>query len=284
VVDARVDRPRTAPVRSAIAENLAAGRPLLRAALKAALQYRASFVSTMMGGIVLQGTQLLFIGVLLAQFHVIHGWGFREIALVYAIRLAAHACYVVPFGNLLQIDVLVRQGDIDRMLLRPANLWLQIVFSRFPLMALGDALLGFGALIVFSVTAPIDWTPLKVGYLILAVLSGGLVETGVQTGLSGLAFPFSSTASIRIMADDLLTRFSGYPLTMFGRPGLWSLTFVYPMAFIAFLPGAVLLGQVRTIPLPIWLCWGAPAAGPIVFGLGYAFFARMTRSYSSPGN
>lgn len=282
MVDARLAPTHATQARVTIAEDLAAGRPLLRAALKSAMQYRASFISTMTGGIVLQGTQLLFIGVLLGQFRVIHGWGFREIALVYAIRLAAHACYVVPFGNLLQIDILVRQGDIDRMLLRPANLWLQIVFSRFPLMALGDAVLGFGALIVFSITAPIGWTPLRIGYLVLAVLGGGLVETGIQTGLSGLAFSLSSTSSIRIMADDLLTRFSGYPLTMFGRAGLWSLTFVYPMAFIAFLPGAALLGEVHTIPLPAWLCWAAPAAGPLVFGLGYGFFARMTRSYNSP--
>lgn len=265
-------------------QELRAARALLRAALRAALQYRVSFVSTVLGGVAFQGTQLLFIGVLLAKFGVIAGWGFQEIGLMYSIRLAAHAFYVVPFGNLFQVDVLVRQGELDRMLLRPANLWLQIVFSRFPLMAVGDGVLGVGALIVFGITAPVDWSPTTIAFLGLAVLGGGLAETGIQTFLCGFNFPLGNTMALRVLADDVLVRFSAYPLGMFGRWGLWGLTFVFPVAFIAYLPTAALLGRLDDVPLPSWLAWASPAVGVIIFVLGFAFFRRMTRYYSSPGN
>ncbi|HEY9292176.1 MAG TPA: ABC-2 family transporter protein [Microlunatus sp.] len=269
---------------SAVRQDLRGSRVLMRAALRAALQYRTSFISTIVGGLVFQGTQLLFIGVLLAKFGVIGGWGFSEIALMFSIRLAAHACYVVPFGNLFQIDWLVRQGEIDRMLMRPVNVWLQIVFARFPLMAVGDGVLGLGATIIFSINAPIDWSAGKIIFLVLAILGGGLAETGIQTFLCGLNFPLGNTAALRVLADDLLVRFSGYPLTIFGRFGLWSLTFIFPMAFIAFLPTAALLGRLDEVPLPAWLAYASPAAGALIFVLGYLFFVRMTRHYSSPGN
>lgn len=259
-------------------------RVLLRAALKASLQYRFSFLSTMLGGVALQGIQLLFLGILLAQFGVIAGWGFDEVGLLFAIRLAAHAFYVVPFGNLFTMDWVVRDGHVDRMMIRPAHVWTQVAFGRFPLMALGDAVLGFGALAIFAIRAPVDWTPALVVYLLAAIIAGGLVEAGIQTFLCGLNFPLGNTQSIRIFADDMLTRFSGYPLTMFGRYGLISLTFLFPMAFIAFFPATVALGRVDEVPLPDWLIYGAPVAGPIVMAGGLAFFNYMTRFYSSPGN
>lgn len=270
--------------RSAVRQDLHGSRVLLRAALKSALQYRTSFISTIIGGLVFQGTQLLFITVLLAAFGNIGGWGFPGIALMFSIRLAAHACYVVPFGNLFQIDWLVRQGEIDRMLMRPVNIWLQIVFARFPLMALGDGVLGLGAVIIFSITAPIAWGPGKILFLILTIIGGGLAETGIQTFLCGLNFPLGNTQALRLLADDTLVRFSGYPLTIFGRVGLWSLTFIFPMAFIAFLPTAALLGRLSEIPLPHWIAYSSPAAGLLIFILGYLFFTHMTRHYSSPGN
>ncbi|WP_406423157.1 hypothetical protein OH809_07320 [Streptomyces sp. NBC_00873] len=56
------------------------------------------------------------------------------------------------------------------------------------------------------------------------------------------------------------------------------------MAFIAYLPSAALLDRLDELPLPPWLAWASPVAGVIIFALGYAFFRRMTRHYSSPGN
>ncbi|HWD81244.1 MAG TPA: ABC-2 family transporter protein [Kribbella sp.] len=272
------------PARSAVREDVRATRILLRAAWHAAIAYRTSFLSSIVGGVVLQGTQLLFIGVLLSKFDVIHGWRLNEVALVFAMRLAAHAFYVVPFGALVMIDQAVQQGDVDRFLLRPAGVYLQVVTRYAPLMALGDMLLGFGALAIFAPQSAVSWTPGKVMFLLAALVGGGLVETGMQTFLAGLSFRMTSTISLRVLADDTITRFSGYPLTMFDRWGFLSLTFVFPMSFIAYLPATVLLDRTGRLPIPSWLAEISPGAGPVVFTIGLAFFNRMTRYYASPGN
>ncbi|MDX2973842.1 ABC-2 family transporter protein [Kribbella solani] len=257
---------------------------LQRAALRAQLQYRVNFWTTLMGGVAYQGTQLLFLGVLLGKFGLIAGWGFREVAFVFAMRLASHALYVVPFGSLRLTDLIVRDGEFDRVLLRPVNPFLQLITRQFPLMSIGDALLGFGALIVFGWQAPVEWSVAKVGYLLLAVIGGGLVETGIQTFFCGLSFVAASTFSLRIFADNSIMQFSGYPLTMFGRGVFYGFCSVFPMAFIAFLPASLLLGRTGDIPLPVWLIAAAPVAGPVVLALGYAFFIRMLPRYASPGS
>jgi ABC-2 type transport system permease protein len=246
--------------------------------------YRVSFLAMIIGGVALQGTQLLFIGVLLAKFNVIHGWRLNDIAFLFAMRLAAHAFYVVPFGALYSIDTAIQQGDVDRYLLRPAGIYLQVMTRYAPLAALGDALLGFGSLAIFAPQSAVSWTPGKVAFLIAALVSGGLVEAGLQTLLAGLSFRMTSTTSLRILADDTITRFSGYPLTMFNRWGFLSLTFIFPMAFIAYLPATVLLGRSAELPIPSWLAAVSPLGGPIVFAVGLTLFNRMIRSYNSPGS
>jgi len=269
---------------SAAGQDLRASRILLRAAWRAAMAYRVSFLSMIIGGVALQGTQLLFIGVLLAKFNVIHGWRLNDIAFLFAMRLAAHAFYVVPFGALFSIDTAIQQGDVDRYLLRPAGIYLQVMTRYAPLMALGDAVLGFGSLAIFAPQSAVSWTPGKVAFLIAALVGGGLVEAGLQTFLAGLSFQMTSTTSLRILADDTITRFSGYPLTMFNRWGFLSLTFVFPMAFIAYLPATVLLGRSDELPIPAWLADLSPLGGPIVFAIGLTLFNRMIRKYNSPGS
>jgi ABC-2 type transport system permease protein len=269
---------------SAVREDLRASRILLRAGWRAAMTYRVSFLSTIVGGIALQGTQLLFIGVLLSKFNVIHGWQLNDIAFLFAMRLAAHAFYVVPFGALFSIDQAIQQGDVDRYLLRPAGIYLQVVTRYAPLMALGDTLLGFGSLALFAPQSSVSWTPGKVVFLIAAVIGGGLVEAGLQTFLAALSFRMTSTTSLRILADDTVSRFSSYPLTMFDRWGFLSLTFVFPMAFIAYLPATVLLGRTDQLPIPAWLAYISPCGGLVIFTIGVTFFNRMIRTYNSPGN
>ena len=269
---------------SAVREDLRASRILLRAAWHAAMSYRVSFISTIVGGVAFQGAQLLFIGVLLSKFNVIDGWRLNDIALLFAMRLAAHAFYVVPFGALLSIDQAIQQGDVDRYLLRPSGIYLQIITRYAPLMALGDALLGFASLAIFAPHSSVSWTPGKVAFLITALIGGGLVEAGLQTFLAGLSFRMTSTMSLRILADDTITRFSSYPLTMFNRWGFLSLTFFFPMAFIAYLPATVLLGRTDQLPIPAWLAAISPCGGLIVFTIGLTLFNRMIRRYNSPGS
>jgi ABC-2 type transport system permease protein len=256
---------------------------LYRAAARAALQYRFDFLSSLIGGIAFQGVQLLFLGVLLAKFELIAGWSFDEVGLLFAIRLAAHVVYIVPFHAVFYIDQVVNDGEYDRYLLRPVNPFVQLITRRFPAMAMGDVVLGVVALVVFASRAPIDWTPASVGFLVVAVIGGGLVEGGIQIALSGLTFVATTSMSARNFADTMITTFGGYPLIMFGRLPFSLLTFVFPMAFIAYLPSAVLLGRTGETGLPVLLGWLSPIIGGLIFLGGYLIHRRLSRHYASPG-
>lgn len=257
---------------------------LQRAAWRTAFAHRANIVGLIVSSAALQGTQLLFIGVLLNRFGVIAGWSSAEVAMLYGMRLSAHGVCTTSFGQHLSIDSLLRDGDYDRFLLRPANPFVQLITRRFNLATFGDLALGLAILITAAQLVPRPWTVPHLFLLVLAVLGGGLVEAGLQVFISGFAFRLRSTFSAKITVDTVFTDFGAYPLPIFGPAGLLALTFALPLAFIAYLPCTVILGRTAELLVPTWVAVAAPLAGPLLLVLGYAFFVRQSRSYDSPGS
>lgn len=256
---------------------------LQRAAWRTAFAHRANIVGLIVSSAALQGTQLLFIGVLLNRFGVIAGWSTAEVAMLYGMRLSAHGICTTSFGQHLSIDSLLREGDYDRFLLRPANPFVQLITRRFNLATFGDLALGLAILITAAQLVPQPWTLPHLILLVLAVLGGGLVEAGLQVFISGFAFRLRSTFSAKITVDNVFTDFGAYPLPIFGPAGLLALTFALPLAFIAYLPCTVILGRTAELLVPTWVAVMAPLAGPLLLVFGYAFFVRQSRSCDSPG-
>ncbi len=256
---------------------------LQQAAWRNTFAYRASLWTLVLGSVALQGTQLLFIGVLLHQFGVINGWTTPEIALLYGLRLSAHGVCTTTFGQHSRLDGLLRNGEYDRFLLRPANPFVQLITWRFNLGTVGDLALGLGILITAAQLVVIDWTIGRVLLAVLAVIGGGLVEAGVMILISGLAFRLRTTWSAKVTVDTMFTDFGAYPLPIFGPAGVFALTFAIPLAFIAYLPCTVILARTSELLVPTWLAVIAPLAGPVLLVCGYAFFTRQSRAYDSPG-
>lgn len=255
----------------------------MSAAVKTTFAYRGNLVNIALGSVALQGSQLLFIGVLLNRFGSIAGWSFGEIALLFAMRLCAHACCTIPFGQHASIDFVLNEGVWDRVLLRPANPLVQLLTRTFNAGSLGDLVLGLAALVAAVGLAPVAWTPGAVLLLVAAILAGGLVEAGTEIFLSGLSFRLRTTYSLKVTVDNTFADFGVYPLAIFGTIGSLLLTFVLPLAFIAYLPATVLLGREPYPGVPSWVGVVSLVAGPLIFWGGCSFFFRQSRYYSSPG-
>ena len=71
----------------------------------------------------------------------------------------------------------IKHGDFDRILLRPRGIFLQIFLNGADwIAALAHELLGIILLIVSSICMGIDWNLSKIGYLILTIVSGALIQ------------------------------------------------------------------------------------------------------------
>jgi len=255
---------------------------LVLASVRGQMQYRASFLMEVAAGLGYQGIGFLFIWAVLDRFEALGGWTLEEIALLYGMRLTAHGIYILFFSQLIRIDDFVREGGYDRYLVRPLPPLLQLMFSSMRITAIGDFIGGVLILGAALSRVDVEWTPARIALLALALLGGALIDGAFQVAPAALTFRYLDTWPARLIFDDIFSRFGNYPVSILDRPARTFLTFIVPMAFMAYLPASTLLG--RGTYLPLWAGWLAPVVGTALFALALWAFSRASRGYQSAGH
>jgi ABC-2 type transport system permease protein len=183
-----------------------------------------------------------------------------------------------------EISEVVREGEFDRYLTRPVDPLLQLITRRFNLTVIGDLIGGVALIVAGASQIDVAWTTPAVGYLIIAVLAGALVEASMHLTASALSFRLITTQAISGAIDQLLSTLGGYPQKIFPLGFQLGLAFVFPLAFIAYFPATVLLGRTDELAVPGWLAALSPAVGLLLLLAAYAFWRSQIRHYASTGH
>jgi ABC-2 type transport system permease protein len=254
------------------------------ASIRSELQYRANFLIMVVMGLVYQCTGFAFIWVVLARFQALAGWTLGEVAFLYGLRLTMHALNGALSGGLYSLEWKVRQGEFDRYLVRPMPPLLQLMSERVHISIVGDLI---GGLVLFAAAASlvrVDWTPLALLYLALALVGGALVEMALRVLFSALSFRFLSSNAFMYVLDTIFSNFTNYPLRIFGSVLEFLLTFGLPLAFMAYFPAVVLLGRTGELQVNPIFAYGAPLAGIVWLLVALGFFHHEMRNYQSAGH
>ncbi|MFE7622475.1 ABC-2 family transporter protein [Streptomyces sp. ATexAB-D23] len=255
-----------------------------KAAIRSEMQYRLNFVMLTVLGLVYQGSGFAFVWVVLRKFDTIAGWSFGELALLYSMRLLAHAAWVVPFHQIEFLDHTVREGKFDRYLVRPLNPLLQVVTTRFQMNVIGDVVAAVALFSVAAVLTGLDFSALNVLYLLLAVAGGAMAEGAVIMIVSSLSFRFVQTWAANHLVDNIYLMFGSYPTRIFGSALSWAFTWIIPVAFVAYIPSSVLLDKTGELHVQQAVAFGAPLIGALWFAAAYRLWRRQIRGYQSVGN
>lgn len=254
------------------------------ASIRAEMQYRISFLIQLLFGLVFQTVGFVFVAVVLTNFDAVGGWGLWEVGLLYGIRLAGHGLWLLFMNQLFRFDWLVQEGEWDRFLIRPVPLWAQMMFTQFRIAALGDLIAGVALLGVALARVEIDWNPGLAAFLAVAVVGGALIDGAFQLGAAAFAFRYLETLPMRVVFDDLQGRFGSYPMSIFDRPLRAFMTWIVPMAFMAWIPATVLLGRTAELPFPAWVAWLSPLVGFLLMAGAVWLFMAMSKQYQSAGH
>ncbi|MGI8406803.1 MAG: ABC transporter permease [Thermomicrobiales bacterium] len=256
---------------------------LVLASIRGEMQYRFNFLIEVAFGLVYQSLGFVLIVTILGQFEPIGGWTLRDVTLLYAIRTMGQAIWALSFSGMLGIDEIIQQGEYDRMLIRPMPVMLQLMFGSFRVAVFGDLLGGVTLLTIALAISDVDWGPAKMAFLIAAMLGSAALVGAFQLGPAAMTFRFLSSSTLRAFFENLFAQFSGYPLNIFERKARSILTFIVPIAFVAWVPGAVLLDRTDSLPFPAWVAWCSPLFGVVVLVAAWWLFQRESRQYQSSG-
>jgi ABC-2 type transport system permease protein len=148
---------------------------LIGARVRAQMQYRVSFVLSLVGSTVATLIEFGAIVVLFGRVSTIAGWSLGEVALLYALAETSFSTAEL-FGSALDdFNLRVAQGTFDRVLTRPRGAFFQVLAEDLALRRLGRVAQGVAVLVFATSRLDMTWTPAKLLVLLVALSSGVVI-------------------------------------------------------------------------------------------------------------
>ena len=258
----------------------------LRVHLKAKMEYKFAFFSSPLILIIYYLISYLNIWIVLNKFQSIKGWEFYEILLIFNLNMLSYGFTNLIFFPMKQIGTMVQQGSFDGMLILPINPFFTVILKGFNTSFIGHIILG--GIITFICLGQLEVTLTLNNFLwlVLVVLGGTLIQTGILIATAATSFWFIKSDSFILEVTQSFRKFSDYPLTIYHRWLQIFLTVIIPYAFVAFIPAQILLNKTvsDSFGTSFLIQFGTPVVGLIVFFFGYAIWVLGIRQYQSVGS
>ena len=254
------------------------------ARIRGQMQYRASFVLEVISRFLVSGLELTAIFILFHRFSSVGGWDVGEIAFLYGLVTISFAFHEVVAQSFEDLTTTIRQGEFDRILLRPITPLVQVLASDFQLKRLGRALTGVLALGLALPRVHIVWTVGKVLYLPVVILCGVLLFAAIDLIGGTLCFwTIERTEVINVFTNGGVFM-SSYPISIYQAWIRRTFTFLIPIAFVAYYPGLYFLDRTDPLGLPRFASFLTPVATLAFCTAALAFWEWGVRHYQSTGS
>jgi ABC-2 type transport system permease protein len=199
--------------------------------LASAMEYRASFISQVVGMLINNGIYFLFWLIYFDRFEEIRGYQIKEIYLLFAVVAGGFGLAYALCGNASRLPALIAEGRLDYYLALPRPALPHILMTRCQVSTIGD--------ISFSVIAYLftgHFTPLDVTLFVIACILIAVVIVSFAVLVGSLAFYLGNAEQIATQARNAVITFALYPGGLFqGWIKLVLLTLI-PAVFVGAVP------------------------------------------------
>lgn len=234
--------------------------------LKSEMAYPASFFLSCVGRLLCTINCLVGIGLMMWRFGSIGDYTAGEVLLGFGVVMTAFniaECFARGFD---QFSKIVREGTLDRLVVRPRGLVFQVICQDTRMASLPNIVLGI-AVIAYGVSVSgIAWTVPKALVLLSMVACGSLLFFGMFLVYAALCFFTMEGLEVLNIFTDGIRTFSQFPFDIYGKGVLFFTTAVMPMAMVQYWPLRYLMGKGGPIYgmfpvlslwflIPCWLAW-----------------------------
>lgn len=248
--------------------------------MKTILQSKIDFFIGLGGFLISQAAGLTFLYLVFEQIPSMQEWTLEQMLFIYGFAQLPRGLDHLLTDNLWMVAwQMVIKGTFDKYLLRPMNIFFQIVCEKVQFDALGELLIG-GILVGRAVVnGTVQVTVLKVLFFLVSVIAGAVIYTSVKLFFAATAFWFKDSSPLMTTAYEVAD-FAKYPVEIYSKPIRAVLMTVLPFAFVAYIPATFFLVNAN-----IWKTIGAECVIAAVFWLlVYSLFKKGLTVYESAGN
>lgn len=256
---------------------------LVRARLRAQLQYPTSFVLDVVGTFLISFTDFAAILIIFANVPQLGTWSVSEVALLYGMSCLAFALTDLVVGHLDLFPQTLRDGTFDLVLVRPRPALFMVLTADFQIRRLGRIsqaalVLGFAL-----ATLRIEWTVERALVLAVAIATGALIFIAIWVAVICVAF---WTVEGREAANAFTyggVTLAQYPIEIYDRWVRRFFAYVVPTAFVAYFPALFILGKTDPLGFPGWFSFASPVVAVVATLAAVGVWGRAVGHYRSAG-
>lgn len=226
-------------------------------------------------------TVFIFFG----SFPTLLGWSVGEVALLWALTSLGFGLAEMVGAGIDRFDEVIRLGEFDRVLLRPASAFIQTAGSDFRLRRLGRLAQGSLALLIALRLMPAQhWGLGQWGIVAIAVCSACLLFLAVLLLGATLCFWTVETTELTNILTYGGREMLSWPLSLYNATLQRFFLFVVPLAFGVYVPVCALLGRPLPFGLSASLAYAAPMVALLFASIAVGVWRVGVLHYQSTGS
>ncbi|WHX47768.1 ABC-2 family transporter protein [Paenibacillus woosongensis] len=244
------------------------------------MEYSADFYVMIGAAAMTQITGFLFLWVVFSRIPDIQGWQFWEVAFMYAAVYVSEGMGSLFFEGTWRMLRLVNMGELDRYLVRPMPVVLQIFCTGIGINGLGNIVIGGTIMGMALSQIEIAWSPATAGMAVVLLGAAMIIRVAINLAANCSAFWIRNSGNAFPIMIHNLSEFAKYPMTIFSLGLQLFISIVVPFAFVSFVPAAALFGKATWS----YLGWFSPLVALYCWGLALLLLRIGLRRYESAGN
>lgn len=256
---------------------------LIRVAWQSRLQYRADFLTGVIGVIVLNLVNVSLIGILVNSFRHLNGWTLWEMVFLYCLWLLGHSFYSFFFWHIRALEDYLVEGTFDQFLMRPASPFIMFLGREVQYLGVADLTFSTLGLSLAYQNLNLQWSSTHWLFFGAAIISGMLIETTLILMIACISFWTGRSRRAHQLLNRLNMMVQHYPVDIFGYAFRVIVTGLLPVAFMNYYPALMLLGKLDLQSPWGWLGYMSPVVALTLVIITSGIWHLALRRYSSSG-
>ena len=245
------------------------------------VQSKVDFILGLVGFFLTQAAGIAFLYLVFQQIPMLADWTLPQLIFIYGFAQIPRGIDHLFTDNIWMVAwYYVVNGQFDRYMLRPMNLFFQVICEKLQPDALGELLVGTILLGISVSNGIVAVSGIKIVLFFVSVIAGAVIYTSVKLLFASFAFWMKISGPVLYTAYQLAD-FAKYPTEIYAKGVRFIITWVIPFGFVAYLPASYFLKPQVSASATI----GVECILAVVsFAIAYGVFCLGTKSYESAGN
>lgn len=211
--------------------------------IKSLLEYRKTFIVSCIAQVTTSIFSFISIIFLFDKFGSIEGYTFENILICFSISFLGFAIAECFFRGFDDFDLIIGNGEFDRILVRPRSIILQLLGTKIEFTKFGRA----GAALVICILVIMHNPELlaidKIFTLLLMVIGTIIIYASLFILKAGITFFTIQGLEIMNIFTDGARELATYPLNIYKKWVQNFFTYILPLALVNYYPLLYLIGR-----------------------------------------